>query len=72
MKVQTGLASSSNLQIQQQNTSKLLALNQNRFEDYLVSALNDSLMKKSKYFYNHSFTYFTNCSFYRRYQMPKI
>lgn len=50
MKVQTGLASSSNLHIQQQNTSKLLALNQNRFEDYLVSALNDSLMKKSKYF----------------------
>ena len=30
------------------NQSKLLQLNQNRFEDYLVQALDDSLMKKSK------------------------
>lgn len=32
----------------QQNTSKLLQLNQQRFEDYLVQALNESLFKKSK------------------------
>lgn len=34
-----------------QNASKLLALNQNRFEDYLVQALNESLMKKSKLYF---------------------
>ena len=33
----------------QQNTSKLLQLNQQRFEDYLVQALNESLFKKSKF-----------------------
>ena len=31
-----------------QNASKIMQLNQNRFEDYLVQALNESLMKKSK------------------------
>lgn len=32
----------------QQPMSKLLQINQGQFEDYLVMALNDSLMKKSK------------------------
>ena len=31
------------------NQNKLIQLNTGRFEDYLVQALNDSLMKKSKY-----------------------
>jgi len=33
--------------------SKLLQINQGQFEDYLVMALNDSLMKKSKLHYFH-------------------
>jgi hypothetical protein len=28
-----------------------MAMNQNRFEDYLVQALNESLMKKSKLYF---------------------
>ena len=30
------------------NPAKLVMMNTNRFEDYLVQALNESLMKKSK------------------------
>ena len=50
LQVNTNMGSNSAL-MKPQNTSKLLQLNQNRFEDYLVQALNESLMKKSKYPY---------------------
>jgi len=33
------------------NQNKLIQLNSGQFEDYLVQALNDSLMKKSKFLY---------------------
>lgn len=39
----------SNSQLMMNNQQKLIQLNSGRFEDYLVQALNDSLMKKSKY-----------------------
>jgi len=45
----SGNASNSNVGgLNNANTSKLLQLNQQRFEDYLVQTLNESLMKKSK------------------------
>jgi len=41
--------------------SKLLQINQGQFEDYLVMALNDSLMKKSKLHYFQAFLICISC-----------
>jgi len=48
MAIQNQMQSNSNQNMNQQPMSKLLQINQGQFEDYLVMALNDSLMKKSK------------------------
>lgn len=64
LQANTGVASSSNMNTQN-NASKLLQLNQNRFEDYLVQALNESLMKKSKWMPIRSYLF-------RRHQMSQI
>ena len=47
----------------QQPMSKLLQINQGQFEDYLVMALNDSLMKKSKLHYSKIFALLTSFTY---------
>lgn len=44
-------------------------MNQQRFEDYLVNTLNESLMKKSK---SNEIYFLTFCFWDRRYQANKV